>query len=71
MGDFSFVIGQLRTEVEQLKEQLATANAKLEEQEGVTREQGHAIRNMTMVLERVVDQVFPELRKEPTDTVVT
>ena len=64
--DFASQIWQLREDVARLREQV---NTLLEQQNNDTtaddiREQGLAIRNMTMVLERVVNQVFPEQLKD-------
>ena len=64
--DFASQIWQLREDVARLREEV---NTLLEQQKNDTtaddiREQGLAIRNMTMVLERVVNQVFPEQLKD-------
>ena len=64
--DFASQIWQLREDVARLQEEV---NTLLEQQKNDTtaddiREQGLAIRNMTMVLERVVNQVFPEQLKD-------
>lgn len=64
--DFASQIWQLREDIAKLREDV---DKMLEAQANDTtvddvREQGHVIRNMTMVLERVVNQVFPEQQKD-------
>lgn len=64
--DFASQIWQLREDVARLREDV---NMLREAQQDDTtndniREQGLAIRNMTTVLERVVNQVFPEQQKD-------
>lgn len=65
MSDFGYIISQLRGELDSVKQRLEAIETKLANDTAAddVREQGHAIRNMTMVLERVVNQVFPELEK--------
>lgn len=66
MSDFAFIIGQLRDELERLSNRVSDLEKKVAENTAAedVRDQGHAIRNMTMVLERVVNQVFPEQQKD-------
>ncbi len=60
MSDFGYIIGQLRTEVEHLKKEMEELKAFQQGQLGTTvQEQGQAIRDMTLVLERVVNVVIP------------
>jgi hypothetical protein len=62
MSDFNFVMKRLESlssEVLGLAEQLAALKLARETDQNDLREHGHAIRDMTTVLERIVDVIDP------------
>jgi len=66
MSEFASIIWKLQTDIDSLTQRVAALECPPHNEANAEdiREQGAAIRDLTMVLERVVNQVFPEHQKD-------
>ena len=63
MSDFAYVIGTMRTELDDLKTEIHLLKQQQEGADCIIQEQGHALRNTTMILERIVNMLGTTLEE--------